>query len=263
MSKQAAPAELVAKIRSTHQLLSGQNYYDRLGVPRDADARAVRRAYNSAAAIWHPDRHTQYDLGADAQTLTTVFALITEAQTILTNSAKRAEYDAQLQLSGGAKGKHGKRVDAAALFEADSTFRLGQQLLERGKVKAARDRFAECFELNQDSAEFRVHLAYAEFLLLPRDENGVPRDRPSVGRAEEEILGAIETLPDFADGHVMMGRIFMDDGLIVDARRSYLNALQIQPKNVHAMRQLRLLNMRKGSSGGSFMDKLKALFKRS
>ncbi len=262
MSKQAAPAELIAKIRSTHKLLVSQTYYDRLGVARDADAKVIRRAYNQAAALWHPDRHNKWDLGEDDATLTNLFAMFTEAQTVLTHKEKRSDYDAELELSGGAPGKHGKRVDAAALFQADSTFRLGQQLLERGKIGAARDRFGECFELNPDSAEFRVHLAYTEFLLLPRNDKGIPKDKSSVLRAQEEIQLAITTLPQFADGHVMMGRLHMDMGRIDEARRSFKEALYVAPKNVQAQRQLRLLNMRKTGGGGGFMDKLKSMFKR-
>lgn len=262
MSKQAAPAELIAKIRSTQQQLSNQNYYDRLGVGRDADTKGIRRAYNKMAALWHPDRHNAYDLGEDEKTLTNLFAMLTEAQTVLTSKKKRADYDAELQITGGAAAA-GKRVDAAALFQADSTFRLGQQLLERGKIEAARDRFGECFELNPDSTEFRVHLAYTEFLILERDKKGKPKDRNAVARAKEEIQNAIETLPEFADGHVMMGRVHLDDGNIGLAKRSFQEALYIAPKNVTAMRQLRLLNMRKGGGGGGFMDKLKSLFKKS
>jgi curved DNA-binding protein CbpA len=263
MSKPAAPAELIAKIRSTHQQILSQTYYDRLGVDTESDVKAIRRAYNQAAALWHPDRHNKWDLGEDEQTLTNLFAMLTEAQTVLTSKPKRADYDAELELSGGVPGKHGKRVDAAALFQADSTFRLGQQLLERGKISAARDRFGECFELNPDAAEFRVHLAYTEFLLLPRDDKGKPRSNSSVERAQEEIEGAIKTLPEFADGHVMMGRLHMDMGRIAEAKRSYQEALYIDRKNVQAQRQLRLLNMRKDSSGaGGLMDKLKSLFKK-
>jgi tetratricopeptide (TPR) repeat protein len=260
MSKPAAPADLLAKIRSAHQVIKKQSLYERLGVPHNASNQTIRRAYNDAAAEWHPDRHNKWDLGSDGATLTHLFAMLTEAQSVLTNKQRRGDYNAELAMTGqGTAGRRRRRLDAAALFAADSAFRLGQQLLDAGKIRPANQRFNEAFEQNPESIEYRVYSAYTEYLLLPRTSKGKPKNNTAVAAAREEFTNAVETLPDFDAGHVMLGRTFLDTGDLRDAKRCFNKALLVNARNVQAKRQLRLLNMRGGEDGGDFLDKLKAL----
>lgn len=43
------------------------DYYAILNLPRDASTDDVKRAYRSLAQVFHPDKHTQDDLRAQAQ----------------------------------------------------------------------------------------------------------------------------------------------------------------------------------------------------
>src|SRR6516165_8191865 len=65
------------------------DYYQILGVPRDADAEAIKNAFHLLARRYHPDRCGEP--GAEAR-----FKEITEAYTVLSDPARRAEYDAGL-----------------------------------------------------------------------------------------------------------------------------------------------------------------------
>ena len=64
--------------------LAGTKHYDVLGVPRDADARAIKRAYREMARTCHPDKG-----GSDA-----AFAAVRVAFETLGDPARRAAYDA-------------------------------------------------------------------------------------------------------------------------------------------------------------------------
>jgi DnaJ-class molecular chaperone len=66
-----------------------QDYYEVLGVPRDADAEAIKKAYRALALRWHPDRH-QGDAKADAEQR---FKAASEAYEVLSDPAKRQKYD--------------------------------------------------------------------------------------------------------------------------------------------------------------------------
>lgn len=71
-----------------------QDYYERLGIPRDADEDAVKKAYRKLALKWHPDRHKEADRArAEAE-----FKQISEAYEVLSDAEKRLEYD---RLAGG------------------------------------------------------------------------------------------------------------------------------------------------------------------
>ena len=67
--------------------MSKRDYYEVLGVAKDASEREIKKAYKRFAMKYHPDR-TQGDKGKEEQ-----FKEIKEAYEILTDSQKRAAYD--------------------------------------------------------------------------------------------------------------------------------------------------------------------------
>jgi molecular chaperone DnaJ len=67
--------------------MSKRDYYEVLGVAKDAGEREIKKSYKRFAMKYHPDR-TQGDKGKEEQ-----FKEIKEAYEILTNAQKRAAYD--------------------------------------------------------------------------------------------------------------------------------------------------------------------------
>lgn len=65
---------------------SQQDYYETLGVPRDADSKAIKDAFRELAMRYHPDRCKEP--GAEER-----FKQITEAYAVLSDPKKRGEYD--------------------------------------------------------------------------------------------------------------------------------------------------------------------------
>ncbi|MCB0879281.1 MAG: J domain-containing protein [Thermoleophilia bacterium] len=69
-----------------------RTHYDVLGIPRDADASAVRSAWKLHVQAWHPDRFGE-DSKPEAERQT---AMINEAYSVLRDSSRRAAYDCRL-----------------------------------------------------------------------------------------------------------------------------------------------------------------------
>lgn len=65
-----------------------RDYYEVLGVPRDADAKTIKDAYHRLAMKWHPDRNKAPD--AEER-----FKEIAKAYAVLSDPKKRAQYDAR------------------------------------------------------------------------------------------------------------------------------------------------------------------------
>lgn len=64
------------------------DYYKLLGVTRDADDEAIKKAYRKLALKWHPDRNPTAKEAAEKQ-----FKAISEAYEVLSDKNKRAVYD--------------------------------------------------------------------------------------------------------------------------------------------------------------------------
>ncbi len=67
--------------------MSKRDYYEVLGVAKDADENTIKRAYRKMAMKYHPDRNPDDNAAAES------FREVTEAYEVLTDANKRARYD--------------------------------------------------------------------------------------------------------------------------------------------------------------------------
>ena len=64
-----------------------KDYYELLGVSRDADTDTIKKAYRKLAKKYHPDTNSGNPQAAE------MFKKITEAYSVLSDEKKRKEYD--------------------------------------------------------------------------------------------------------------------------------------------------------------------------
>lgn len=89
-----------------------KDFYATLGVPKDADAAAIKKAYRKLARTLHPD-HNPDDPAAEAR-----FKDVGEAYAVLSDAEQRKQYDALRALAGGgARFSAGPGQGGAAGFE--------------------------------------------------------------------------------------------------------------------------------------------------
>jgi len=124
-----------------------RDYYELLGVPRDADDAAIKKAFRRLARQLHPD--VSQEDGAEER-----FREVTEAYEVLSNSETRALYDryghAGLR-SGGFTPTH---FDVGGLGDLFSVF-FGDELFGGGRRAGGRQRGADV------AAEVAIDLADA------------------------------------------------------------------------------------------------------
>ncbi len=94
--------------------MASDNYYEVLGISRDADAEAIKKAYRKLAMQYHPDRNSE-DPKAEER-----FKEIGEAYAVLSDPDKRSRYDrfgkAGLGGAGGYSG--GMEIDPFEIFRS-------------------------------------------------------------------------------------------------------------------------------------------------
>jgi len=90
------PLEARKRIMIAAHAIEGMDLYELLGVRRNADKKAVRKAYFELSKLFHPDAYFGKELGAFKPKMEAVFKRLTEAYEVLGKAKKRADYDEYL-----------------------------------------------------------------------------------------------------------------------------------------------------------------------
>lgn len=170
------------------------NYYEVLGVARDADDKAIRAAFRLKARDYHGDRFARFKLEPeDAAAVQKVFIEVNRAHEALTDAAQRKEHDARLEMEA-----RGQKVDPsgdtrahiAQALKAEKLVRNGVNLLRAGKAQAALERFDEALSITADDLIAISGRAYAEVLVARQTGPAVQ----ILGRAREKLEGIVGEL---------------------------------------------------------------------
>ncbi|KAF4135182.1 DnaJ domain [Phytophthora infestans] len=116
----------VARRSNSIQINASMDYYERLGVPRNATERQIRSAYKRLALKWHPDRWANNSANPQEQaSAEEIFKLLAESYEILSEAEARNAYDSHLNDSPSLKDEfvHHGTVNGMTLDEAITTFR--------------------------------------------------------------------------------------------------------------------------------------------
>lgn len=84
------------EIETIYELLDRLDYYQLLGLPRDAPQADVEPGYRSASRNYHPDRVARLGDKALSRRANTIYKTIGEANKVLKDPDKRATYDQEL-----------------------------------------------------------------------------------------------------------------------------------------------------------------------
>jgi tetratricopeptide (TPR) repeat protein len=207
----ARAAALRDELLAHHARLAELDHYALLGVARDADVAAIRRAYTLAAKRFHPDALASQGLAELRDVASTVFARIARAWATLSDPESRRRYDAEPSASDDA--------DAERLATAEGMYRKAEIMLRMGDFQGAIRFLRPAVQLVPDDPAYRAGLGWALHKKNP----------PESAAARDHLRRAVELAPGDATARFRLGVVLRALGEHEAAHAQLERARRIDP----------------------------------
>lgn len=236
------------EVRARVRTIEDETYFDMLGVPRDAPASAVQKAYFQLVKKWHPDRLPK-ELGELRPYVEDIFRHLTQAQQVLSSEEARGPYLASVQDGGGTPAAERK---LAAIIQAAMDYRKVEVMVRRRELDAALALLDQILSVNDEDADYHATRGWVVFQQSPSDAELRPVVLASLDRA-------IALSPKHDKAHYYKGMVLERAGRRADAAECFRRAAELNPKNIEAARMVRLSEMRGSDAPAKGEDKRDSL----
>lgn len=251
----AQAADVNALIKQRLELLArGGDHYALIGVPQDADADTIRKAYFGLARQLHPDRLAAIGIADADREGQRLFAQVNTAFAVLSDPRRRTDYTDILR-RGGEAAVRAEQLEAERIaqrvLDAEEAFRRGEMALRRDQLATASAEFARAIELNPEEVDYHALHAWAQFCAAP--------DKLAISNITRQTLDkAIMRSPRAVVPRFFLGRIERMLGRDQDALRHFQEVLRVAPGHVEAATEARVIEARLANKS----DDKGGLFKR-
>ena len=231
-----------------NHIQQAENHFAILGVPHTAEVDEFRQSFLDLSKKLHPDKFVGADEGTRLR-VTELFDQVREAYEVLSNEEKRKKYIDEVIL--GKKSDEEEAIQhLQAYWKAEASFNKGKTLFHQGQLPMAHANFKEAYESSPETLEFAAYYGYTLFNInrlshIDKSEEGLNILQGVLNKNKEQ-----EVKLDSA--WVLMGRAYREKGDTQKARRTLKKALQFNPSNQDAVREMRRLT---GQAGGKTKGK--------
>ena len=232
------------KIMTKGRLIENQNYFEMLELDKDAKSVDARNKFYQLAKEWHPDRLAP-ELKSLREYVQIIFSYLSEANATLGDEPQRVKYVQTVREGGG----------------TPATDRLMQTILdtameyERVLVMARRHEYDQALELIlrilsvvKDDPEYHAMHAWLLMQKFPGQDAPLQKMLESVDKA----LAAHER---HERANLLKAQILRKMGRQEEALTWFRKVAEINPRNVDAVREVRVATMRAKGSGAASSGK--------
>jgi curved DNA-binding protein CbpA len=223
--------------------LKDATHYTVLGVSETASADEIKKGYILAAKKFHSDSFSGLELGSARKVAEELFAKVNEANSVLTDKEKRAEYDVYLDRKA-----KGLPTDVGAILRAEGLFQKGEMFFKAGRWEDAEAQFREAISLNHTEAEFHAYLGMAIFKRTGKAGDGL-----------EHVEKSLELDRRLRSGTIFASQLFEAKGDPERAKTLLRKAIEKDPEFSQAKDELKRLKLKPAeqTKGGFFSRLLK------
>jgi CheY-like chemotaxis protein/tetratricopeptide (TPR) repeat protein len=243
----AAEDALRTELAKLANRMQGANHYAVLEVSDSASDDEIREAHERLCEQAHPDRFHGAS-GSVRQLAAQVFDRIEEAYKGIATAQDRGLY-------AGTLAKHTRASsvedEGRRALRAETEFQNGEALMQKRDYESALVCFGRAMENFPSEGEYRAHYGWCLYLCHPDNE-------VMLAEALEHCREGVKLAKDREKPYLLLGRLYKAMGKAVAAKKMFTRAVQIKPRCVEAMRELRIMNMRRDKDKGM----LKRLFRR-
>jgi DNA-binding response OmpR family regulator/tetratricopeptide (TPR) repeat protein len=243
-AKPAAPdpgrdRELRTELAARAERLRGMSYYEMLGVSPETEPPEISAAFDEQARQFHPDRFATAS-SAVRQLADQVHQLIARAHETLVDPKRRREYEVERKRG---ERQAAQRAEGRRALDAEIEFQKGEANLRSRDYEIALRYFGEALSKYPEEGEYHAHYGWCLHLCHPDD--------PTIAQeAIEHAKRGAKLARDREKPFLFLGRLYKVVGKNGMAERMFTRAVQIRPDCVEAMRELRLINLRREKSKG-------------
>ena len=227
------------ELMSLAERVQGDSPHEVLGLSPEAGDSEAKLAYEALSAQAHPDRFTD---GSQAlrSLAQDVFARVREAYEQLSDPRQRQLQALELKKQERAIEER-ERSERAVRAIAEA--RQGETALNSRSYEKALVHFGKALELYPEEGDYHAGYGYALHLCTPDDES-------MLVEGMEHVRRGLKIASHREKPYLYLGRLHKAVGRAGDAEKMFLRAVQIEPDCVEAIRELRLIQMRRDKSKG-------------
>jgi curved DNA-binding protein CbpA len=237
--KRCEDDQLISRLMVQVEHMRSQSCFEILGIGESASEDETRAAFEREAERLHPDRYSRSG-EAVAHLAKEVFAQLRVAYQTLMDPRRRTEYLLNQRRN---ERDVARREESHRALEAETQFQQGQRFLAERAYEQALGSFGQALELYPAAGEYHAHYGWALHMCHP--------DEPAIAaEAIEHVRRGIKLAAHRETSYLFLGRLCKATGRIAAAEKLFTRAVQIQPGCVEALRELRLIDMRRHKSKG-------------
>jgi DnaJ-class molecular chaperone len=210
-----------------------QDYFTLLGVSESHSREQVRKSFYNMVKKYHPDRFFEQNALPDLKDkVNALFQHISDAHETLSDANAKTRY-----LNDRQGEKNSSSTSLENILQAETAFQKGIISFRVKKYDQAQKAFAEALEICPNEAEYLMYQTWSAYKFNPKTTD--------INKTRTNLLRAIELNPTLSLAHLFLGYLCKDKGNEKEALRHFEKAIQVDPNCTEALREIRLMSMRK------------------